>query len=121
MPQKLCRPGFAGGFGLLLLRVDLDGGGYKGQERCRMGSRLCMMWRSGAREGGFGFVGCGLNRKLPWMTEGEAPAKTGLPRSVLSQVPKCEAPGAPIFRGCAYFSRQLGHPPKVERSVLMES
>jgi transcriptional regulator with XRE-family HTH domain len=33
-----------------------------------------------------------------------------LPRSVLSQVPKCEAPGAPIFSGCAHFSRHLGHP-----------
>ena len=25
----------------------------------------------------------------------DPPAKTGLPMSVLSQVPKCEAPGAP--------------------------
>jgi len=33
------------------------------------------------------------------------------PRSVLSQVPKCEAPGAPIFIGCSHFPRHLGHPP----------
>ena len=33
------------------------------------------------------------------------------PRSVLSQVPKCKAPGAPIFSGCSHFSRHLGHPP----------
>ena len=32
------------------------------------------------------------------------------PRSVLSQVPKCEAPGAPIFIGCSHFPRHLGHP-----------
>jgi len=38
-------------------------------------------------------------------------SKTGLPRSVLSQVPKSEAPGAPSFSGCAHFSRHLGHPP----------
>ena len=36
-------------------------------------------------------------------------AKTGLSRSVLSQVPKCEAPGATIFGGCSHFSRYLGH------------
>ena len=38
-------------------------------------------------------------------------SRTGLPRFVLSQVPKCEAPGAPIFSGCIHFSRHLGHPP----------
>ena len=32
-------------------------------------------------------------------------------RFVVSQVPKSEAPGAPIFSGCAHFSRHLGHPP----------
>ena len=32
---------------------------------------------------------------------------------VLSQVPKCEAPGAPRFSGCDHFSRHLGHPPGV--------
>ena len=32
-------------------------------------------------------------------------------KSVLSQVPNCEAPGAPIFCGCSHFSRHLGHPP----------
>ena len=31
---------------------------------------------------------------------------------VLSQVPKCEAPGAPRFSGCDAFSRHLGHPPE---------
>ena len=29
---------------------------------------------------------------------------------MLSQVPKCEAPGAPRFSGCDAFSRHLGHP-----------
>jgi hypothetical protein len=33
------------------------------------------------------------------------------PKSMLSQVPKGEAPGAPIFSGCSHFSRHLGHPP----------
>ena len=32
-------------------------------------------------------------------------------RSEVSQVPKCEAPGAPIFYGCTHCSRHLGHPP----------
>jgi hypothetical protein len=32
---------------------------------------------------------------------------------VLSQVPKCEAPGPPILSGCAQFSRHLGHPSSV--------
>ena len=31
---------------------------------------------------------------------------------VLSQVPKSEAPGPPIFSGCDHFSRHLGHPPE---------
>src|ERR1035441_6016235 len=44
-------------------------------------------------------------------------SRTGLPRSVLSQVPKCEAPGAPIFSGCAHFSRHLGHPPPTGAST----
>jgi hypothetical protein len=38
-------------------------------------------------------------------------SKTGLRRSVLSQVPKSEAPGAPIFSGWAHYARDLGHPP----------
>ncbi len=44
------------------------------------------------------------------------------PRSVLSQVPKCEAPGAPRFSGCDHFSRHLGHPPSriEEASELWE-
>jgi hypothetical protein len=29
----------------------------------------------------------------------------------LSQVPKGEAPGPPIFNGSAHFSRHLGNPP----------
>jgi len=37
--------------------------------------------------------------------------RTGLPGSVPTQVPKCEAPGPPIFSGSAHFSRHLGHPP----------
>ena len=44
----------------------------------------------------------------------DPPAKTGLPMSVLSQVPKCEAPGAPGFSGCASLpgaqSEAPGHP-----------
>jgi len=32
--------------------------------------------------------------------------------SVLSQVPKCEAPRAPNFSGCAHNSRHLSHPPE---------
>jgi hypothetical protein len=40
-------------------------------------------------------------------------AKAGSPRSVLSQVPKSEAPGPPIFCGCGHFSRHLGHPASV--------
>jgi len=38
-------------------------------------------------------------------------SRTGLPRSVLSQVPKCEAPGAPSFSGCPHLSGHLRHPP----------
>ena len=33
---------------------------------------------------------------------------------MVSQVPKSEAPGAPIFSGCFHFSRHLGHPPTHE-------
>jgi hypothetical protein len=29
---------------------------------------------------------------------------------MLSQVPKGEVPGAPIFSGCSHFSRHMGHP-----------
>jgi hypothetical protein len=32
-------------------------------------------------------------------------------RFVVSQVPKSEAPGAPIFSGCAHFAWHLGHQP----------
>jgi hypothetical protein len=49
-----------------------------------------------------------------WGTQfsgGKGSGKSGLIGSVLSQVPKCEAPGAPIFSGCAHFSRHRGHPP----------
>jgi hypothetical protein len=38
-------------------------------------------------------------------------SRTGLLRFLVSQVPKGEAPGAPIFSGCTHFSRHLGHPP----------
>jgi len=34
------------------------------------------------------------------------------PASGLSQIPKCEAPGATIFRGNPRCSRHLGHPPR---------
>ena len=39
-------------------------------------------------------------------------AEPGSPwtRFVLSQVPKSEAPGATIFRGCSHFSRHPGPP-----------
>jgi hypothetical protein len=36
---------------------------------------------------------------------------TGMQRSVPSQVPKCNAPGAHIFSGCDYFARHSGRPP----------
>lgn len=36
---------------------------------------------------------------------------TGMQRSVPSQVPKCNAPGAHIFSGCDYFARHPGRLP----------
>ncbi len=38
---------------------------------------------------------------------------------MLSQVPKCEAPGAPIFSGCARCSRRPGHPPAAASNSLV--
>ena len=52
----------------------------------------------------------GAPRQL-WMVRCGPPA--GLPSSALSQVPKCEAPGPPIFSDCAHFFRHLGHLPLV--------
>jgi hypothetical protein len=51
-----------------------------------------------------------LPKKLGTCPKATSPAPT--PRaSVLSQVPKSEAPGPPIFIGYSHFSRHLGHPP----------
>jgi len=54
-------------------------------------------------------------------TPGTWATRPPAPRSVLSQVPKSEAPGAPNLSGCVHFSRDLGHATWATRPIFASS